>query len=325
VYNIIQVLHEDSFKLNNNKGNNMTQQIRGGQTDKKTSFFQSRMTVYDNMNSALKLGFAYSSFNHFGYLDFAPVHDSKRGKEPVKGESVYDYDNNQMAVITGQVAVAALAALNHVLSGEVNEVSIALGKSGKYLSFCNTLAVYGPDVLPNPETVSPLTVAIIGNVDSKEYEILNVFADRVMYTANSGEINMTGCPELDLLTKFLENCILHATSGTFTDAVAAVSIYGGSQSTERTAPPPVSASVKRTSALRSGGTGAGTGSSSRLSGNRTAETTDAPQPTGSRFAATRNAGQTEAQPRAEETSTDLNSFVNSLGDDDIPNFENEII
>jgi hypothetical protein len=307
--------------------------------EKKTSFYQSRFAIFDNNNSAMRVGFAYSSFNHFGYIEFAPVLDAKRGKEAAKGESIYDYENRQIASIMPQTAVIALMAFNQVLSGEADEVSIPLNKDGsKFLSFCNTLAVYGEGALPTPESVSPMTIALVGTANDVQYEILNVLVEREMYSVNNGETKVVGCPEIDLMLKFFENCVNHATTGTFTDAVAAVSLFGGSKAAaEERTPPPQSATVKRGSVLRGAGSnvrGAGTSSvrtsSTQQQAEETteqAETTASSGASGSRFNAARNAGRVSQAPEqsaaAEETSS-LDDFVGSLGGDDAPDFSQDM-
>ena len=323
----------------------MTTQLRNNNNnngDKKHAYYQKRFTIYDNLNSALSFGYAYANFSHFGYLEFAPVKDDKRGKEAAKGESIYDYENRQMVSLVAQTAIVARAALESVLTGDADEVSIPLTKDGsKFLSFCKTLAVYGDEALPYEGAISPLTVAVVSQGEEKQYEILNVFVEREIYAINNGAEKVFGCPELELLIKFLDNCINHATTGTFTDAVAAVSIFGGKAAApaEERTPPPNSAGVKRGTALRGGSASRTTGAAptgSRL-GARTStaaqaptdtEEAEAPQQTastGNRFAAARGAGQVAhtAAP-VEEESASLDDFVSSLGGDDTPDFSQEM-
>ena len=96
----------------------------------------------------------------------------------------------------------ARAALESILNGEADEVSIPLTKDGsKFLSFCKTLVMYGEEALPYPEAVSPLTVAVISTGEDKQYEILNVFVEREIYAINNGSEKVFGCPELELLVK----------------------------------------------------------------------------------------------------------------------------
>lgn len=82
----------------------------GSNNQQKTVYTNSNLFSYDRHFSALTYGFA----NYNGFIKFSPIKSEYVGKEPKKGEHMYDYDSSESYNISAQDASILLESIAHL-------------------------------------------------------------------------------------------------------------------------------------------------------------------------------------------------------------------
>ena len=82
-------------------------------------------SLFNNTTSALKLGCSSNGFGHnFGTLEMSPVFAEMVGKQPARGEQVFNYDMKKYAVLTPTNLILLQRGVTKLEKGEMDEVLI---------------------------------------------------------------------------------------------------------------------------------------------------------------------------------------------------------
>ena len=200
---------------------------------RQTTYTTNSVNFYDRLFSALSFTWAGDGM----LMSLAPIFEERIGRQPKRGESVYDYDNKTNVSITPIKATALKTSLEHFLSSnEVRSFEVTLTANGQ-TDYVRTLKFMKPGMLKLKGSESAiqdismcLTVKDRGGETSKHY---HVFAqETVAFETSSGKENLTIHSELDALIKILDLSVMNATN---------IAKHGASQTTPARASAPVGA------------------------------------------------------------------------------------
>lgn len=158
------------------------------------SAWSTSATFFDDIDAGIRFGNVAGGGPTQGFIEIAMIFDDQKGKEPVKGQQRYNWDDALKVMISIETSYQIAHQLRALDAGEISEFIVSTGRDGnKTLSFSRGIFdLEGAD--------ENLTLIITDNVNS-ENEDDQVYATYVM-TNESIQLGLgaDGSPVLDAET-----------------------------------------------------------------------------------------------------------------------------
>jgi hypothetical protein len=168
------------------------------QQAQRASIFTNGVIIYDNNNASVTFGYVDKKAT----LTFSPVYDNMKGKDPQKGEKMYNYEARQMITFDYKQICILKAQIDLLESEEIDECSVESEK--------RIFSLAGSGIF---EGIDNLSMSILNKESNKmiqfEFATTEVLLGIKYVNEKEKKKKDTICPDWDLFKEFINTAKLN--------------------------------------------------------------------------------------------------------------------